>query len=145
MVEIALANKEQLSLIASLEKATFSSPWSEKSLEFFLEELNFCVVLLSDGELASYCTVSTVLDEAQIINVATDIRFKRSGYAESVLNAVFKECARRGIASISLEVREGNVAAISLYKKLGFEIMGTRKNFYTDPTENALVMVKNNI
>ena len=145
MVEIALAKKEQLSLVASLEKMTFHSPWSEKSLEFFLEEFNFCVVLLIDGELASYCTVSTVLDEAQIINVATDIRFKRMGYAEAVLNAIFQECERRRIASISLEVRESNEAAISLYQKLGFEIMGIRKNFYTEPTENALVMVKNNI
>ena len=145
MIEIALAKKEHLSLIASLERATFSSPWSEKSLEFFLEELNFCVVLLNDGELASYCTVSTVLDEAQIINVATDIRFKRLGFAESVLKAVFDECVRRSITSISLEVRESNESAIALYKKLGFEVLGKRKNFYTEPIENALVMVKNNI
>ena len=145
MIEIALAKKEHLSLIASLERATFSSPWSEKSLEFFLEELNFCVVLLNDGKLASYCTVSTVLDEAQIINVATDIRLKRLGFAESVLKAVFDECVRRSITSISLEVRESNESAIALYKKLGFEVLGKRKNFYTEPIENALVMVKNNI
>ena len=145
MIEIALAKKEHLSLIASLERATFSSPWSEKSLEFFLEELNFCVVLLNDGKLASYCTVSTVLDEAQIINVATDIRLKRLGFAESVLKAAFDECVRRSITSISLEVRESNESAIALYKKLGFEVLGKRKNFYTEPIENALVMVKNNI
>ena len=145
MKEILLAKKEHLSLVAILEEKTFSAPWSEKSLEFFLDELNFCVVLLEDGNLASYCTVTTVLDEAQIINVATDSRFKRMGMAEQVLNRVFEECSNRAISSISLEVRESNEGAIALYEKLGFEVLGTRKNFYTEPTENALVMVKNKI
>ncbi len=145
MREILIAKKEHLPLVAELEKETFSAPWTEKSLEFFLDELNFCMLLLEGEELASYCTVSTVLDEAQIINVATASSFKRMGMAVSVLNAVFDECKKRGIVSISLEVRESNEGAIALYKKLGFEQLGLRKNFYTDPTENALVMVKNNI
>lgn len=145
MRELLIAKREHLPLVASLEKATFSAPWTEKSLEFFLEELNFCVILLENGELASYCTVSTVLDEAQIINVATNSCFKRMGMAQSVLGAVFEECLRRGVVSISLEVRESNEGAISLYQKLGFEVLGKRKNFYTDPVENALVMVKNKI
>lgn len=143
MIEIILAKKDHLKLVASLESTAFAAPWSEKALEFFLDELNFCAVLLVDGDLASYCTVSTVLDEAQIINVATDERFKRMGMAEKVLTYVFDECLRRRIISISLEVRESNDSAISLYKKLGFECLGNRKNFYTDPIENALVMIKN--
>ena len=145
MKELLLAKKEHLSLIAMLEEKTFSAPWTEKALEFFLDELNFCVILLDDGDLASYCTVTTVLDEAQIINVATDSRFKRMGMAEQVLNRVFEECSNRAISSISLEVRESNEGAIALYEKLGFEVLGKRKNFYTEPTENALVMVKNKI
>lgn len=143
MKEILIAKKEHLSLVASLERETFSSPWSENALELFLDEKNFCVVMLVDGELASYCTVTTVLDEAQIINVATDCRYKRRGCAQSVLDGVLDECSRRGVVSISLEVRESNEGAIALYSKLGFAVLGTRKNFYTDPTENALVMVKN--
>jgi ribosomal-protein-alanine N-acetyltransferase len=145
MKELLLAKKEHLSLVAMLEEKTFSAPWTEKALEFFLDELNFCVILLEDGDLASYCTVTTVLDEAQIINVATDSRFKRMGMAEQVLFRVFEECSNRGIVSISLEVRESNEGAIALYKKLGFEVLGKRKNFYTEPIENALVMVKNKI
>lgn len=145
MRELVIARKEHLPLVASLEKATFSVPWTEQSLEFFLEELNFCVMLLVDGALASYCTVSTVLDEAQIINVATDNLFKRQGMACAVLEYVFEECRKRGIVSISLEVRESNEGAILLYQKLGFEVLGKRKNFYTYPSENALVMVKNKI
>ena len=145
MTELILAKKEHLSFVAALEKNTFSEPWTEKSLELFLDELNFCVILLNSGELASYCTVTTVLDEAQIINVATDERFKRLGMAEKVLKAVIEECKNRKIVTISLEVRESNEPAIALYQKLGFEVMGKRNNFYTNPTENAFVMVKNNV
>ena len=145
MREIVLAKKEQLSLVAALERITFSAPWTESSLEYFLDELNFCAILLEDGILVSYCTVSTVLDEAQIINVATDPRFKRQGFAQSILEYVFEKCKERGIISVSLEVRESNKGAIELYKKLGFEVLGKRKNFYTDPTEDALVMVNNKI
>ena len=90
-------------------------------------------------------STTRLCDEAQIINVATDSSYKRMGMAEQVLNRVFEECSNRAISSISLEVRESNEGAIALYEKLGFEVLGIRKNFYTEPTENALVMVKNKI
>ena len=143
MKEILLAKKEHLSLVASLERETFSSPWSENALELFLDEKNFCVVMLVDGELASYCTVTTVLDEAQIINVATAESYKRQGCAKAVLERVLDECSKRGIGYISLEVRESNKGAISLYQNLGFNIVGKRIGFYSNPRENAVVMVKN--
>ena len=84
-----------------------------------------------------------MLDEAQIINVATSEAYKRSGCANAVIGGVFDECNKRGIVSISLEVRESNAPAIALYEKLGFVVAGKRKNFYTDPRENALVLIKN--
>ena len=115
-----------------------------------LEELVGCISdvtrlddELEDDELASYCTVVTVLDEAQIINVATDISLRGRGYAKAVLEAVFEECKKRGISFISLEVRESNLPAISLYQSLGFTTEGKRKDFYKNPRENALVMIKN--
>ena len=143
MREIKIAKKEHISALANLEKETFFEPWSEKSLELFLEEQNFCVACLIDGELASYCTVTTVLDEAQIVNVATDSNFKRMGCAREVLDGVIFECQKRKITLISLEVREGNAPAIALYTKLGFTVAGKRKDFYKNPRENALVMIKN--
>ena len=83
-----------------------------------------------------------MLDEAQIINVATNVAFRGKGYAKDVLAKVFEECSEREITFISLEVRESNVPAISLYQSLGFTIEGTRKNFYSNPRENAFVMIK---
>ena len=143
MKEILLAKREHLSLVAELEAATFFEPWSEKSLELFLTDGGFCVVSLEDGALLSYCTVTTVLDEAQIINVATNSAHRRRGLSREVLTLVFDECKKRKITSISLEVRESNEGAIALYTSLGFTVAGVRKSFYSNPRENALVMIKN--
>ena len=144
MREIYLSKAEHIKAIAEIEKSTFTHPASENALKMFVEGNDaFCVVLLEDGDLGSYCTVTTVLDEAQIINVATAEQYKRQGCADAVISGVIDECKRRDIVSISLEVRESNVPAIALYEKLGFVVAGKRKNFYTDPRENALVMIKN--
>ena len=143
MREITVAKKEHISAIAKLEKETFFEPWSEKALELFLEEQNFCVACFDGDNLASYCTVTTVLDEAQIVNVATDSRYRRMGCAREVLGEVFLECQKRKITLISLEVREGNAPAIKLYEELGVTVAGKRKDFYKNPRENALVMIKN--
>jgi ribosomal-protein-alanine N-acetyltransferase len=142
MNEIVIAKNEHLPLIAELEKATFFEPWSEKALELFIADENFCVCATDENVLAAYCTVTVVLDEAQIINVATAESFKRQGYAEKVLLSVIEECKKRSICIISLEVRESNEPAINLYGKLGFTIEGKRKDFYRNPRENALVMIK---
>ena len=143
MSEIILAHSTHLPLVAELEKETFFEPWSEKSLELFLTKDAFCALCMDGDNLASYCTVTTVLDEAQIINVATSRSYRGMGKASAVLKFVFDECKRRKITSISLEVRESNIAAISLYEKLGFAVAGKRKDFYKNPRENALVMIKN--
>ena len=144
MKRVFLADESHALLIANLEKRTFTHPQSEKSLRELLgSEQGFAVVCLESGELASYCTLTSVLDEAQIIYVATAVEYKRQGCAKAIFECIFEECARRGIISISLEVREGNLPAIALYEGLGFYIAGKRKNFYTDPRENALIMIKN--
>ena len=143
MRRIILAQKEHLSLVANIEQMVFSEPWSEKSLELCLTEKAFCLCCFEGDALASYCTVITVLDEAQIINVATSKEYRKMGCAKAVIEAVFLECLKREINLISLEVRESNFPAISLYQSLGFTVEGKRKDFYKNPRENALIMIKN--
>ena len=144
MRELLIAKKEHLPLVALLERETFSEPWSESSLELFLENNNFCALCMEDGKLLSYCTVTSVLDEAQIVNVATDKDALRQGLARLVLSFVLEECRERGIAAVSLEVRVSNTPAIALYEGLGFSKMGTRRGFYNNPKEDAFVMIKIN-
>lgn len=143
MKKILFAKKEHLPLVADIEKIVFSEPCSEKGLELFLEDKNLCICCFEDDTLVSYCTLVTVLDEAQIINVATSPEFRSRGYAREVIFSVLNECKKRGITLISLEVRESNVPAIELYTSFGFTIEGKRKDFYKNPRENAFVMIKN--
>ena len=143
MREVFLAREEHIPHIAALEKATFTTPWSESSIRMFFDiGGTFTAVCLEDGELASYCTVLIVLDEVQIINVATAEKYKRRGCADAVISLVLEESKRRNIETLSLEVRVSNDPAISLYEKYGFSIAGRRKDFYEKPKEDAFVMIK---
>ena len=142
MNEIKLAEREHLSQIAEIESLSLKEAWSESALELFVKDGAFAVVLVCDGRTLSYCTVMQAPFEAQIINVATHPSCRGRGYARAVIERVIEESNRRGADSISLEVRESNVPAIELYKKLGFDVCGVRKGFYKNPSESALVMVK---
>ena len=137
-----IVSREHISAIANIESQCFAEPWSESALELFLRDGAFAVVGKSGGEVNSYCTLTAVLDEAQIINVATREEHRGKGYARAVIERVIEECKKRGIASLSLEVRRSNFAAIGLYNSLGFCICGERRGFYRSPKEDALVMIK---
>ena len=126
-----LMSEGDIKQVAAIEKEIFSLPWSEKS---FLDSLK--------NENVAYCGAYISFEEADISNVAVKKNFRRKNVAENMLNKLFYECGEKGVSDITLEVRETNVPAISLYEKLGFEEAGIRKNFYEKPVENALIMWK---
>ena len=130
--------------VAELERLCFSLPWSEKSLELLLVDKNagFVVCDGTSGRVVAYGGMVVVLDEGQITNIATHPDFRRQGLGERVVRAIIDYASESGLVSISLEVRESNAAAISLYEKLGFRGVGVRKNFYASPRENGIVMIK---
>ena len=142
MTEIRKLVKEDISAVAEIERLCFDEPWSENSLMLLLEEKNAGFVALIDGRVVAYGGVVTVLDEGQITNVATHPSFRRLGLARSVMDAIDAFCIERDIVYLSLEVRQMNEAARSLYSSLGWREAGIRKNFYSKPTDNAVVMIK---
>lgn len=135
--------KEHISAAVRIEKETFSEPWSEESLALFLREEYPSFAVCRDGELLAYVGTSRSLDELQILTVATAKSARRQGLGRELMKKLDEYAAENGIFSISLEVRESNAAAISLYESCGYKKAGVRKNFYRFPTENALVMIKN--
>ncbi len=139
---VALMDKTHLADVAAIEAECFASPWSEAALGRLAASHGFAVVAIEDGRVAAYGGMMCVLDEGQITNVATSPRYRRRGLARAVLAEMIKIAGERGLVTLSLEVRASNTAAIALYEAFGFRVAGTRKGFYTNPREDALVMIK---
>ena len=131
--------------VAELEKLCFSQPWSRSSLELLTKEgIGVGMVCSRDGNVCAYGGMMVAVDEGQITNIATHPDYRRQGFGRAVVESLIKYAKMNGLDSISLEVRESNRAAIDLYLSLGFKVEGKRKDFYTKPTENALIMTWRN-
>ncbi len=128
--------------IAKLEKICFSTPWSEKALEeAFMAGTKFFTAQ-KDNKVLGYVGISAILDEGYITNIAVFPEYRSQGVGTALLKYLYKFAKEKSLKFISLEVRESNYTAISLYEKQGFKTEGKRKNFYTAPTEDALIMTK---
>lgn len=128
--------------LAMLEKSCFSAPWSEAALR---EELqNPCALFLvaenRDGVVQGYIGCQTVLDEGYIANVAVLPDCRRKGIGRQLLAALTVWARENALTFLTLEVRVSNLSAISLYRRTGFRSVGTRKNYYSEPLEDALLM-----
>lgn len=128
--------------IEEIEKECFSIPWSKKSItESFLHGTKF-LLYKEDGKTVGYIGLTVVLDEGYVTNIAVLPQYRRKGIASALIESCIDIATEKNLSFISLEVRKSNFAAIKLYEKYGFKVMGERKNFYECPTENALVMTR---
>lgn len=126
--------------IAKLEKQCFSEPWSENSLkEELTNKTARFYVLLSGEKLLGYIGANNICGEVYITNVAVDEEFRSKGYGRKLVDHLVKRAEEETALFVTLEVRESNEKAIRLYEKCGFKRAGERKNFYSKPTENALI------
>lgn len=128
--------------ILEVEKSSFSHPWTEK---MFLEEISgrFSVyrVVLKDGKAIAYMGMWILADEGHITNIAVSQNFRRQGVASRLLEDFINLAKEKNLAFMTLEVRESNKAARSLYSSFGFCEIGRRKKYY-DNTEDAILMTK---
>lgn len=128
--------------IAKLEKECFSTPWSEQTIEDAFKTGTRFFVAEKNNSVLGYVGISAIWDEGYITNVAVFPEVRQQGVASALLNSLFEFAKEKSLSFISLEVRESNNAAISLYQKFGFKTEGKRKNFYSAPQEDALIMTK---
>lgn len=129
--------------VAALERQCFSTPWSEQVLAAELQNKRARFFAAhEDGRLLGYAGMHAVLDEGYIANIAVDNACRRKGVATLLLNRLVEEALERRLGFLTLEVRESNAPAISFYKKNEFGLAGRRKNFYSAPAEDALLMTR---
>lgn len=140
-MQVTRMTAREVPAVAALERQCFSEPWSERTLAQELENPRAAFWSASEGgRLAGYVGMHRVLDEGYIANVAVDEAFRRQGVATALLRALLEDARMRKLSFVTLEVREGNLAAISFYRKLGFQEAGRRKGFYAAPKEDAVLM-----
>jgi ribosomal-protein-alanine N-acetyltransferase len=134
-------DKGHLEAVAALERRCFDQPWSQALLEreLYNDLVSFVVAQGEDGTVLGYGEIQAVLDEGCLEKIAVAPEYRRQGVAEAILSA-FLRFGREHLAFLTLEVRESNAPAIALYEKLGFQVVGRRKNYYTQPREDAVLM-----
>ena len=143
MIEITMMTSAHISQIAEIEKLCFSDPWSENSIASELDNrLSFWLVALDGDTVAGYIGSQSVLDEADMMNVAVHPDHRRQGIGRDLVLALSDALREKGIKGLMLEVRMSNAPAIALYEKLGFAQVGLRPNYYRNPKEDALIMRK---
>ena len=139
--------------VAAIEKMCFSLPWSEQSLidsvkredTMFLvceefDEKNSDDTGDENSNIVGYIGMYLSFDEGDITNVAVSPAHRKKGYGEALVSKAKELAKEKQLEMILLEVRVSNAPAISLYKKMGFEELGIRKNFYEHPVEDAIIM-----
>ena len=133
----------QLDDVYIIETECFSHPWSKQSIE---EELNnetsLFLVAKEENEVIGYIGMSIVIDEGYIFNVAVREKYRNKGVATALINELVTYGKKNNFSFITLEVRESNLPAISLYSKFGFIKAGERKDYYSNPKENAILLTK---
>ena len=140
MIEIVRMTESHVPAVSELERQNFSEPWPDIAVRGELtNKLALWLVALEDGEVVGYVGSQTVLQEADMMNIAVADTHRRRGIAKMLVEELIRQL---DAYQLTLEVRASNAPAISLYEALGFQQVGLRKNYYRKPKEDALILRK---
>lgn len=141
MIEKSTNLKRDAQFIAEIERRCFSTPWTAEQIEKSEDTTVF--FLARDGEkVVGYGGMYTVLDEGYVTNIGVLPEYRRKGIGSKIVKELINFSIEKSLSFITLEVRVSNVAAIELYKSLEFLAVGRRKNFYSNPQEDAFIMTR---
>ncbi|GIO40073.1 ribosomal-protein-alanine acetyltransferase [Paenibacillus antibioticophila] len=141
-VSIRKMTLEDIPDIMIIEHESFTLPWSEEAFRNELTMNHFAkyLVMELDGQPIAYAGMWTIVDEAHITNIAVRTAYRGQGLGETLLLQLIQLAMEYRIERMTLEVRESNLVAQALYRKLGFEPAGIRKGYYSDNQEDAVIM-----
>lgn len=143
-VRIDRATAHDLDAIYEIEQASFTAPWSRKTLEVELVDNPFGHVYVArdaDGRVPlGYICFWVVFDELRMMNLAVARAVRRRGIAGALLRHALAVGQAEGARRALLEVRASNMAALTLYAQAGFRRTGRRVKYYTNPVEDAVLM-----
>jgi len=146
-IEIAPMSSADISVVLEIERRSFPTPWPRDAYVHELENNRTAVYMVArrEGIVVGFAGMWVVLDEAHITTIAVDPPQRGQGIGEALLIAMIERAHERGSRWIQLEVRRSNAVAQALYRKYGFRDVGVRRNYYSDNSEDAIVMWTGNI
>lgn len=119
----------------------FSQSWSQEALQKEVSNPVASYFVAEDnGQIVGYAGMWQVIDEGEVINIAVRKEDRRKGLGEALLKKLLQEAEIRQIINVFLEVRESNIPALNLYTSMGFKVIGRRKDYYHEPTEDGINM-----
>ena len=132
---------EDLDQVMVLERQIFSRPWSEESMRSALQQQEtIYLVDEADGRIRGYLGIWCMAEDGDLCNMAVAEQVRRGGVASGLLKKGMAYCRKQGVQRILLEVRESNLPAKTLYQREGFAPIGVRKQYYSEPREDAIIM-----
>lgn len=151
-IDLSSMTEHDLLEVVEIEESCGLSRWGWEGYhtELLYEEAALMIVARplatersweGEQQLAGFIAARLAADEMHVNNVAVREAYRRRGLGGALLSAVLEQGRARGARKALLEVRAGNAAAQSLYARHGFEVVGRRANYYSQPVEDALVMV----
>ncbi|MEK6255149.1 MAG: ribosomal protein S18-alanine N-acetyltransferase [Gemmatimonadales bacterium] len=124
-----------------IERRSFSAPWEESTFRGLMRRPSAALLVAeTDDELTGYSVMWFAADEGELGDIAVVPERRGEGIGRRLLRESLSVAASRGTRSLYLEVRESNDVARRLYEKVGFNVVGVRKQYYTEPVEDAIVM-----
>jgi len=138
-----LISRDEIDAVLAIEEASFTSPWTR---EMYLAEFDnhgvsyFYLARTPERDIAGFCSFWRILDELHINNLAVAPAHRREHAATALLTRVLEDGAKLGARRATLEVRRSNEPAQHLYERFGFSVAGVRRDYYSNPIEDALVL-----
>ena len=147
-ISIMPMTSDDVEAVVKIEEEAYGKHhWAKSS---FYDEMSnnlakYYVAKLPSGELVGYAGTWHIIDEGHITTIAVKKEFLRNHIGEAIIQKIIDDCYKNNIKYLTLEVRVSNIPAIKLYEKYGFQSLGTRKGYYQDNNEDALIMWTENI
>lgn len=143
-MEIRKAQVNDLSILVELEKQLYKSSFTKDNLSYELNENPYSntIVLIENKEIIGAAIYWVIFDQAQIVKIGVLEKYQEKGNGKLLLDYLINDSKKQEAEIITLEVRISNKKAIEFYKKNNFEIVSTRKGYYTNPSEDAYLMMR---
>lgn len=142
-LQVVPMKQNHIADIVYIEQQCFTKPWSAQGVAAELQNPTASfLVLEQQGTAIGYIGIHTVCDEGYIANLAVLPKYRKQGFGKLLLGEAVTLAQNKNLSFLSLEVRPSNLAALGLYRSLGFTLAGKRKNFYTNPIEDGCIMTR---